>query len=1441
MKNNTNQPKKITFSFLCVLLLFSCKYVQAQSICDYNNQEGFNMGIEYSDEPFEVFEQDNGSFVIWGTSSVPGNSFHISGLRLFPNGNIDPSFGVMGKVDQVFSQRNTVTSAAMQSDGKFLVAGYQSISNSISTFRPYVARFNVDGSLDESFGEAGVFLMENTQGVAHAIRYFDNGKIKFMVLTEGEFFVVSLLNDGTLDDNFGVSGLVQNSMPDISFFSIGPSSSIFSDSSCVVVGKSNSNPNHILVGKTNPDGTMDVDFGVDGNVMLTNETLYSTVDLRSHQANDGNILVTGTNSDFEIFVAKINSTNGELVTDFGDNGIVHVPWVFGSGINYINSIINDETTGDYLLLVGNNVAATVRMSEDGELTSECGDVFNILDMNGVGTQGFTAGMIDSQGIIRLTGTTSVHELPVNETQFANFMWAYYEEQFDPVIYTAAPNVIQLNVPVEVYIYGIGFEAALDVRLIAGFQELVAESFEIIDNETIRAIFYPENITLGPKNIEIFLEGSSIILEQGITIDNNYYIDGEVNVISRTSLRSGPEYAFGLSYRNKSSITMIATPLVIISEGDYHIDVTSGTTFDYQEEIEFFELANYFNSQGIDPSILNSSIVSSDSVRTINAVITMSLPPGQGGVVYGTQSIASVGGSQMSAFLNPNPIVPPEALLPSYFPNPSPCSMETTKKALLALIPDLDTTNFENCFLGAYQSMQLQLAVQAANNNHSSIPYNSYIMKLLFDMMQCMDPSYLLTQQEFIDFATYLALYRANTFILSDGTICNVFLGIEEDAQPELDQVVNGNEENGSGNGGTGGSGEGNGGNGNEGNGNGTGGVTCYCDSVGYGYETICVELDNGLSIPISLCQLDCFLQNYNVIDLFECNVDPCEPDEEGNIALLCVEVDGVCAQVTLCQYEELITTTTAEVKIVECNPNVIDPIANCNTPVCVRLVDDSGNEHYFQVDVCNLWVVAKIFATLEIVDCNSSQEVVDIFSYSDGCEYVSNFCIEVNSNLILYIDNCFDSFFIDPLLTPFDIPSEIIEDCEEPQDHSCDSETPEDYSGNAPGDGGAADSCDDCQTNNDVDVQTSLDPNEKLGPYSSASGSYINDPAMFYSIHFENVDTAVLAASTVFIVDTIDISKLDTSTFKFTFVNWGNTIIPVDDEVMTIDLRPEMPNFLRITTAFDPLIGRATWLFETLDTLNMTPTQEVDQGFLPPNITPPEGMGFVSFEVDLLEDLEQGTVINNQGYIYFDYNEVIATNTWSNVYDPVAPESEVNDNITFESLSNVVNVTWESQDDDVMFYNIYYNEDGSDDWLLWKYHISNTNALFSGELGNTYYFVSIAIDSTYNVEPFPETYDAFVFMNPVTVEEFSEDSNTSHRISIYPNPASQQVLISVDDNNFSQIVMVDMMGRKIHTISNKNQLKQYLISLEAISSGIYHIQLLGNDGILIDSRSLVVF
>jgi len=359
---------------------------------------------------------------------------------------------------------------------------------------------------------------------------------------------------------------------------------------------------------------------------------------------------------------------------------------------------------------------------------------------------------------------------------------------------------------------------------------------------------------------------------------------------------------------------------------------------------------------------------------------------------------------------------------------------------------------------------------------------------------------------------------------------------------------------------------------------------------------------------------------------------------------------------------------------------------------------------------------------------------------------------------------------------------------------------------------------------------SSLDPNLKSGP-GIAGDNYVNGfNTMSYTIQFENVDTAALAAQVVTIIDSLDVSMFDLSTFAFLDYGFGNTLIPVitgnSDFTDILDLRPSMPNLLRIDGSIDTLTGVITWVFTTLDTTSLSLTEDPIAGFLPPNVNSPEGQGFVSFGIELNESVVSGDIIENNSVIIFDTNEPIVTNTWDNGFDDVNPSSQINPLPAIINDTSFV-VTWSGNDDasGVRWYDIYVSIN-DEEYLLLLSHINEVSWIFDGEYGSNYKFYSIATDKAGNVEEAPGGFDAETTLE-VFVDVLELKPETSWLAQNFPNPTDGLTTItySIKGSQKINLVLIDMLGRPIMILdegirSGEIQMNK---NLSNFADGVYYL------------------
>jgi uncharacterized delta-60 repeat protein len=252
----------------------------------------------------DVAIQSDNKIVAVGTTSFEGKS-GIFITRWNQDGSKDQSFGDYdGKNVHFFHQRDNAVAwgVAIQDDGKILAAGYVGSSGygtyeSIDDF--VLLRFNIDGTIDTSFGTNGYTTIKIGDDEAFDLAIQDDGKIvvvgKYNDNTIDRFTILRFETDGTLDNSFGTSGIVTRAIGANDSRAKGVA--IQDDGKILVSGYSSTGSitNMTLV-RLNSDGTFDTSFDIDG-VLTTDFTGYDSSAEAVALQSDDKIVIAGSTSD----------------------------------------------------------------------------------------------------------------------------------------------------------------------------------------------------------------------------------------------------------------------------------------------------------------------------------------------------------------------------------------------------------------------------------------------------------------------------------------------------------------------------------------------------------------------------------------------------------------------------------------------------------------------------------------------------------------------------------------------------------------------------------------------------------------------------------------------------------------------------------------------------------------------------------------------------------------------------------------------------------------------------------------------------------------------------------------------------------------------------------------------------------------------------------------
>lgn len=260
-------------------------------------------------------------------------------------GELDLSFGVDGFIiTELGESFDGITSMAIQEDGKIVAVGY-SYGATHSDFG--IARYNIDGSLDNTFSLDGklVFDYDTTFSIPYSVVVQADNKIVvggFATLNDtsiADCFALARLNsDGSLDDGFGDGGIIKLYIG-TTHLDIIYSLQIQPDGKILAAGTSYSDHHgRFVVTRFNSDGTLDNSFSGDG---ITTTDIYDDTEVifSITRQSDGKILAGGyTFKDGipEYALVRYNE-NGDIDESFGDDGIVVIS--IGTDFDLITSVI----------------------------------------------------------------------------------------------------------------------------------------------------------------------------------------------------------------------------------------------------------------------------------------------------------------------------------------------------------------------------------------------------------------------------------------------------------------------------------------------------------------------------------------------------------------------------------------------------------------------------------------------------------------------------------------------------------------------------------------------------------------------------------------------------------------------------------------------------------------------------------------------------------------------------------------------------------------------------------------------------------------------------------------------------------------------------------------------------------------------------------------------
>lgn len=258
--------------------------------------------------------------------------------RYLPSGGVlDPTFGSGGIVStSVGGIGNTFAVATYPAGtanaGKVVAVGMAGVTRGSSTYNEFaVARFNLNGTLDTTFGSDGtgevttILTTLKQGGWARDVAIQPDGKIVVVGQAFPGFALVRYNTDGSLDTSFGSNGtgiVITNSgkFTSDAAYSLG----LQPDGKIVVAGTTSSTSTDLAVERYTAGGLLDTSFGKGGIVTTPfavdfggplNNWVDLELDTSPLDPNAGKMVVVTRVTGGQDLVARYNS-NGSLDTSF---------------------------------------------------------------------------------------------------------------------------------------------------------------------------------------------------------------------------------------------------------------------------------------------------------------------------------------------------------------------------------------------------------------------------------------------------------------------------------------------------------------------------------------------------------------------------------------------------------------------------------------------------------------------------------------------------------------------------------------------------------------------------------------------------------------------------------------------------------------------------------------------------------------------------------------------------------------------------------------------------------------------------------------------------------------------------------------------------------------------------------------------------------------------
>lgn len=340
-----------------------------------------NLNVYQYVKPGVALQKDGKIILSGSTGDYFNRDFTL--IRYNANGSLDNTFSGDGILISDFGKAEGANAVTVQADGKIVMVGSSDLNFAI-------ARYNPDGSFDNSFANGGIrtdiTLNSDETMQANSVAIDGNGKIVAgaSLLQDHAAIVFRFNTNGSLDQSFSDDGIASRYYGYSDFYFLYSTQVIIqSDNKIIVAGdegtydREENYPNSFLL-RYNTDGTVDNTFSEDGLTNPFPTSKFTGNSVIALQA-DGKIILSATLCTFWTYgyrdiVKKPGGyvmirlkKNGLVDSTFGVNGIIYADskpdaatnniTIIGSklyAVGYSNSIGSYGYIAKYDLLTVNN-------------------------------------------------------------------------------------------------------------------------------------------------------------------------------------------------------------------------------------------------------------------------------------------------------------------------------------------------------------------------------------------------------------------------------------------------------------------------------------------------------------------------------------------------------------------------------------------------------------------------------------------------------------------------------------------------------------------------------------------------------------------------------------------------------------------------------------------------------------------------------------------------------------------------------------------------------------------------------------------------------------------------------------------------------------------------------------------------------------------------------